>query len=97
LSKNDIFAIYQYKELIIQAIIKLQISTIPDVNQFYFSSDWSDESKTYFDSVKWKMALNSMNLNNNRIKVVLDFYNDTDANQKVLEVLLNGLHAIQSN
>jgi hypothetical protein len=97
LSKNDIFAIYQYKELIIQAIIKLQISTIPDVNQFYFSSDGSDESKTYFDSVKWKMALNSMNLNNNRIKVVLDFYNDTDANQKVLEVLLNGLHAIQSN
>jgi hypothetical protein len=97
LCRNDIFALYQYKELIKQAIIKLQISTIPDVNQFYFSSDGSDESETYFDSVKWEMALNSMNLNNNRIKVVLDFYNATDADLKVLEVLLNCVHAIQSN
>jgi Golgi nucleoside diphosphatase len=85
-------ALQQYKELIIQFCIT-KITNYPTVDQFY----GSDESEFFFDSVKWAMELNSMNIHNQRTTIALGFYNDDNASINVLKAIRNHLAASQSN
>ena len=91
-SKNDPLALQQYKDLIIQFCIT-KITNYPTVDQFY----GSDESEFFFDSVKWAMELNSMNIHNQRTTIALGFYNDDNASINVLKAIRNHLGASQSN
>jgi hypothetical protein len=85
-------ALQQYKDLIIQFCIT-KITNYPTVDDLYVS----DESELYFDSVKWAMELNSMNIHIKRTTIALGFYNDDNASINVLKAIRNHLAASQSN
>jgi hypothetical protein len=90
LTKTHTLALHANKELIIKSCINNILEGLPDIKQFfvaYAESDKSDESETFFDSVKWQIANYSRDTHNKRIIAALDFYSDRDALTKLIELL----------